>query len=496
MAALYIGIEGSLEREVLPPRVREIMGVQHIKAFVFDDDVIITGANISSTYLSTRQDRYLIFRQTPQLASCVRHLLGAISVHSFQLVPLAGDAGRGTRREAATQLSPAPEPGSQVVLPVPLAEEEGPGEATQKLLSWRLHGTSPFLALGRRRDEEGATFALGDPPAGCHPVRTPARFRRSLRAALLAWSTPPGAEGRVLARSALLFERGSAGGTSRAAAPAQPPGDQKPAAPPTAHDTVLFPTVQAGFLGLVQDEAATLDALRCMAEAAPAGSLALSTPYLNLSRPLLGALSPPEALAVPGWFRGQASGLALALLTSSPEANGFWGSRGLSRHIPLAYATLEARVWRRLTGATAAGARLRARGFRLPPGRPSRGGAGLRAADAARIRAFHAKGLWFAARDRLAGDGPQATGAGSALVPRVAFSAVGSSNFGGRSQVRDLEAQFLLVTRNEALQRALGAEFRGLAAHAQAVSPDKLREPARRASPIVRGVVRLLKSFL
>lgn len=40
---------------VLPPRVNEVIGVQHIKAYVFDDDVIMSGANLSNDYFTKRQ---------------------------------------------------------------------------------------------------------------------------------------------------------------------------------------------------------------------------------------------------------------------------------------------------------------------------------------------------------------------------------------------------------------------------------------------------------
>ena len=34
--------------------IREIFGVHHIKAHVFDDDVLITGANLSEDYFTDR----------------------------------------------------------------------------------------------------------------------------------------------------------------------------------------------------------------------------------------------------------------------------------------------------------------------------------------------------------------------------------------------------------------------------------------------------------
>ena len=41
--------------EQFPPKLQEMMGVMHMKFFVFDDTVIITGANLSTDYFTTRQ---------------------------------------------------------------------------------------------------------------------------------------------------------------------------------------------------------------------------------------------------------------------------------------------------------------------------------------------------------------------------------------------------------------------------------------------------------
>lgn len=41
------------------PKLAEIVAVQHVKLYAFDDKVIISGANLSSEYFSRRQDRYI-----------------------------------------------------------------------------------------------------------------------------------------------------------------------------------------------------------------------------------------------------------------------------------------------------------------------------------------------------------------------------------------------------------------------------------------------------
>lgn len=65
-AGPHAGLEGWLPRELF-----EIYGVQHGKACVFDDDVLITGANLS--------DDYFRWRHTPATRSPYGHCIAATS---------------------------------------------------------------------------------------------------------------------------------------------------------------------------------------------------------------------------------------------------------------------------------------------------------------------------------------------------------------------------------------------------------------------------------
>ena len=59
----------------------EVIGVSHLKAYVFDDDVLISGANLSTTYFTKRQDRYYLFRNAARLAAFVRSLVKVLLLH-------------------------------------------------------------------------------------------------------------------------------------------------------------------------------------------------------------------------------------------------------------------------------------------------------------------------------------------------------------------------------------------------------------------------------
>jgi len=47
-----------------------------MKFYVFDNDIIITGANLSEDYFTTRQDRYYVVKNAPDLANYLMDLLG------------------------------------------------------------------------------------------------------------------------------------------------------------------------------------------------------------------------------------------------------------------------------------------------------------------------------------------------------------------------------------------------------------------------------------
>lgn len=36
------------------------MGTHHVKLYIFDDNVIITGANLSASYFTDRYDRWML----------------------------------------------------------------------------------------------------------------------------------------------------------------------------------------------------------------------------------------------------------------------------------------------------------------------------------------------------------------------------------------------------------------------------------------------------
>ncbi|VDM31247.1 unnamed protein product [Hydatigera taeniaeformis] len=70
---------------VVPERLNELLGLQHMKVYVFDDDIIISGANLSEEYFKTRQDRAWLFRGVPALADFYSNLIDIIVSLSYRV---------------------------------------------------------------------------------------------------------------------------------------------------------------------------------------------------------------------------------------------------------------------------------------------------------------------------------------------------------------------------------------------------------------------------
>ncbi|KAJ2453343.1 CDP-diacylglycerol--glycerol-3-phosphate 3-phosphatidyltransferase [Coemansia sp. RSA 2336] len=72
-----------LSKQAWPQRYNETFGLQHIKAYIFDDKTIISGANLSRDYFTNRQDRYMQIdsRQFTNYFAELVHTIGQFSFH-------------------------------------------------------------------------------------------------------------------------------------------------------------------------------------------------------------------------------------------------------------------------------------------------------------------------------------------------------------------------------------------------------------------------------
>ncbi|XP_067860118.1 CDP-diacylglycerol--glycerol-3-phosphate 3-phosphatidyltransferase, mitochondrial isoform X2 [Heptranchias perlo] len=70
---------------LIPERFNETIGLQHIKVYLFDNNVIISGANLSDSYFTNRQDRYVLLHDCREIADFFDELVNAVSDVSLQL---------------------------------------------------------------------------------------------------------------------------------------------------------------------------------------------------------------------------------------------------------------------------------------------------------------------------------------------------------------------------------------------------------------------------
>lgn len=70
--------------KALPSRYNEIIGLQHMKLYIADDSVLLSGANCSKDYFEQRQDRYIEIEDA-DLANFYSELIGMMTVSYFYL---------------------------------------------------------------------------------------------------------------------------------------------------------------------------------------------------------------------------------------------------------------------------------------------------------------------------------------------------------------------------------------------------------------------------
>ncbi|EDV27697.1 CDP-diacylglycerol--glycerol-3-phosphate 3-phosphatidyltransferase, mitochondrial [Trichoplax sp. H2] len=74
-------------KAIVPERFNETIGLSHLKVYLFDNDVIISGANLSDSYFVNRQDRYIVIEDNPEFANFFQDLITVVSKYSLQLQP-------------------------------------------------------------------------------------------------------------------------------------------------------------------------------------------------------------------------------------------------------------------------------------------------------------------------------------------------------------------------------------------------------------------------
>jgi CDP-diacylglycerol--glycerol-3-phosphate 3-phosphatidyltransferase len=97
-----------LRKKYIPKRINEGWGLQHMKLYGVDDEIIMSGANLSSDYFTNRQDRYHLFH-SKDLTDYFAKIHDGVARLSFDLQP--SDApGSGGYTMSWPSTNPAPSP--------------------------------------------------------------------------------------------------------------------------------------------------------------------------------------------------------------------------------------------------------------------------------------------------------------------------------------------------------------------------------------------------
>lgn len=75
-----------VRKQLIPHRFNEGWGLQHMKLYGFDDEIILSGANLSNDYFTNRQDRYILFKSKP-LTDYYYKIHHTISELSYRVLP-------------------------------------------------------------------------------------------------------------------------------------------------------------------------------------------------------------------------------------------------------------------------------------------------------------------------------------------------------------------------------------------------------------------------
>ena len=198
----------------------------------------------------------------------------------------------------------------------------------------------------------------------------------------------------------------------------------------TVTDTVIFPYLQLGTVGLFYDSIVTVRLLQ-HARTIPSSHAVISSAYFNFTNEVLRTTL-------------QEARNEVHIITSALECNSFHGGTGITRFVPRMYAYL-ARSFHRIVRDYGQSHRLKLWTWEK--------------ADST----YHGKGFWLtlqecAARKYARDSSHDPRNLEAKRHSRCPAMTIGSSNLGKRSEERDLELNILILTANSELQKCFSEE--------------------------------------
>ncbi|CAE7009564.1 hypothetical protein HRS9139_01594 [Pyrenophora teres f. teres] len=97
-----------LRKSYIPKRINEGWGLQHMKLYGVDDEIIMSGANLSEDYFTNRQDRYHLFR-SKELTDYFANIHDGVAKLSFDVQPSNKEGSGGyTMDWPKSNVAPSP----------------------------------------------------------------------------------------------------------------------------------------------------------------------------------------------------------------------------------------------------------------------------------------------------------------------------------------------------------------------------------------------------
>jgi CDP-diacylglycerol--glycerol-3-phosphate 3-phosphatidyltransferase len=248
------GLPSWLEK-LVGKRFVEGWGLQHMKIYGGDDEVMTSGANLSNDYFTNRRDRYVLLKDP------------AVSQYMYTLLMITA------RYSHSIKANPVQEGVS----------DDSAHSAYE--LSW----------------DEGRSLPMKIDSLTHGPKSWKSAMKREVEMMTESWHESQGAVSP----------------------------DSKEVNTDRIH---LVPLLQMGRLGITHET--TCVPVILQAADSPNARLDFTTGYFSIN--------PVYAdIILKGRFKSD-------IITASPKANGFYGSKGISRHLPAAYTWLESLFWGRL----------------------------------------------------------------------------------------------------------------------------------------------------
>ncbi|KAK9899372.1 hypothetical protein P389DRAFT_168340 [Cystobasidium minutum MCA 4210] len=386
-------LHGLLAR-IVPKRYNEGWGLWHGKIYGFDDDVMLSGANLSKDYFTNRQDRYIVFKRHPAFADYLHELMQVF-----------------------------------------------------KGLSYSIKGRSASNTSG---DNFDLSFINEPGKVSSEPVHDPRGFTEAAKERLQTFM----AQWLAKSSSSLSPHRPSSASSSQGAS----------------FDTTIQPFLQMGQFDITQETDIVIPKVLEQVQHDEQLRLDWTSGYFGVrsayKEGLLKSVGPVH------------------IVCASPQANGFYQSPGFSKYIPPAYTYAESRFWKAIKEHNKT--------------------------DCISIEewrrdgwTYHSKGIWLSPSgsswsSSSASSSPSnvaSVGKEEHLKPHLTL--IGSSNYGYRSAVRDVEVNAVIQTSSDELQIALGNELDNIRKHANDKVDDALFERKdRRVGPINKLAAKVIADML